>query len=455
MEEIRQSRLRDYGTPVAEYTGEGTIHWATSPPQRVVFDAGQLHDGQSLVVCSSPLPMTDALLRYFGGGDEEQIVRFEGVTAEARSVNTVGHVDTINYLPNTKEPGAYTTLRVRQLDVTFSTEPVAQHRFGLVNFHVSGTHAVTVVRPDGTHYVRGVPAELRIGDRRVNAMIVPIADADSLHRQVITSKDFRVLSEVIVPVDVDCDGTEFTQAMADLCLVLSVARGTRVQWVYREDWSDATLVRRSHRSYLTKQYCPLAPIPEYVEYAEATQRFITQALDALPTRNSFLLERGTIAVYLDAKAENDYMQIRGAKIAVAIERLKDVFLKVPESGVREFVMPESQFQQLVPQLSTAIKSVLPPELSSDVVQQVAGESRLLMLNRTGFRRVLKALCRYVGFTPDKGELELFLMSRDYLVHTGEFYCDAAKPEDRERVPPLPDPTWRCVLSMRASTRTMS
>jgi hypothetical protein len=32
------------------------------------------------------------------------------------------------------------------------------------------------------------------------------------------------------------------------------------------------------------------------------------------------------------------------------------------------------------------------------------------------------------------------MSRDYLVHTGEFYCDCAKPKDRAEVTPLPDPT---------------
>ena len=274
----------------------------------------------------------------------------------------------------------------------------------------------------------------------MNSIIAPVADADNLHRHLITSKDFRVLSEVIVPVDIEHDGSEFIQALADLCLVLSVARGTRVQWVYREDWSESTLVGRSHRSYLTKQYCPLATIPSRVEYAEATQRFIAGALDALPTRTAFQLERGTIAVYLDAKAENDFLQIRGAKISVAIERLKDVFLKVSESGVQEFVIDEAEFAKLVPKISAAVKSLLPTGLSPDAVQQLAGDSKLLMLNRTGFRKVLKALCRYVGFTPDRGELELFLMSRDYLVHTGEFYCDAAKLVDRERVPPLPNPT---------------
>jgi hypothetical protein len=103
-------------------------------------------------------------------------------------------------------------------------------------------------------------------------------------------------------------------------------------------------------------------------------------------------------------------------------------------------MKESEFEELVPKIAGAVKSVLPAALSSDVVLQLAGHSKLLGLNRTGFRAVVKALCRYLRFTPDRGELELFVKSRDYLVHTGEFYCDAAKPNDRAKVTPLPDAT---------------
>ena len=40
------------------------------------------------------------------------------------------------------------------------------------------------------------------------------------------------------------------------------------------------------------------------------------------------LMRGPSAFISMPKAENDFTQIRGAKIAVAIERLKDVFRKV-------------------------------------------------------------------------------------------------------------------------------
>src|SRR5262249_706458 len=147
---------------------------------------------------------------------------------------------------------------------------------------------------------KGLPVELHVADQKIQAVIVPVDDAETLRREMITSKDFRVLSEIIVPAGIDHESEVFTKALSDLCLVLSVARGTRVQWVYREDWADATLVKRSHRTYLTKQYCPLAPIQPDYEHAKDTERFISDALSALRSRAAFELGRGTIAVYLDA-----------------------------------------------------------------------------------------------------------------------------------------------------------
>ena len=73
------TRLNDYGIPIATYTGDGTLQWATSPAQQVVFDAGQLHDGEALVICSAPLSVTEALLWSFGGGVEEPVIGFEGL----------------------------------------------------------------------------------------------------------------------------------------------------------------------------------------------------------------------------------------------------------------------------------------------------------------------------------------------------------------------------------------
>jgi hypothetical protein len=52
--------------------------------------------------------------------------------------------------------------------------------------------------------------------------------------------------------------------------------------------------------------------------------------------------------------------------------------------------------------------------------------------------VLKALLNYAGVTANPREVKLFVASRNALVHEGKFYVEAAKPEQRRRLPPLAD-----------------
>jgi hypothetical protein len=67
------------------------------------------------------------------------------------------------------------------------------------------------------------------------------------------------------------------------------------------------------------------------------------------------------------------------------------------------------------------------------------ELQIRGLNRTAFRGIIKGLCRHASLTVPSREIELFIMCRDYLVHTGQFYCQGATDEDRANVPPALTP----------------
>jgi hypothetical protein len=68
------------------------------------------------------------------------------------------------------------------------------------------------------------------------------------------------------------------------------------------------------------------------------------------------LSRGLLDAYLDAKAEADYLQTRGVKLAIALEMLKEVFLQA--SGYPDLLRPWSQFRAMVPAMKKALKAVL-------------------------------------------------------------------------------------------------
>ncbi len=433
------SRLHEYGVPLASYTGEGQLVYPTLPPKKIRFEAGQFPDGETVIICTYRDIDPASLLLKVG----ENPIGFGGTTQEGWQIEARCGVQRINYLPDMVEEGAYDAFRVKELVVHISSDPAAsakESRFGLVNFNLIGTQLVTLLRQGQCWHCPAMPVQLPCGKETVQTLIISRAGADAAYRRVITMKSFGVLSELLIPRSAEVDEKTLEAAVSDLCLVLSVARGTKVQWIYREDWVDSTIVRISHQSRLTKRYCPLAPIGSHVDYREATIRFTSRALEVLPLRrDTFELHGGVVDAYLDAKAEHDFLETRGAKIAVAIEKLKDVFLKVPDAGVSEFIVNPVRFDEIIPKLHEAVLQVL-RDAGLDVKKDspIASEGRLIGLNRVAFRRVLKALCRYLDFEPDKKEIELFIASRNALVHQGRFYCDAATPDDRRKLPPLPD-----------------
>ena len=70
-----------------------------------------------------------------------------------------------------------------------------------------------------------------------------------------------------------------------------------------------------------------------------------------------MLNQGTIDTYLDAKAESDYLQIRGIKLAVTMEVLKDVFLNLSDTSVAEYVTKPTRFKKIISDLKDAIQPI--------------------------------------------------------------------------------------------------
>ncbi|AMY08560.1 hypothetical protein LuPra_01763 [Luteitalea pratensis] len=72
----------------------------------------------------------------------------------------------------------------------------------------------------------------------------------------MTDRSCAVLAELIVPATPGLGSEDLIIAVQNLCTVLSVMRGTKVQWVYRQDWAGG-IVRTSHFAGITKAYSPL------------------------------------------------------------------------------------------------------------------------------------------------------------------------------------------------------
>jgi hypothetical protein len=218
--------------------------------------------------------------------------------------------------------------------------------------------------------------------------------------------------------------------------LLSLARGTKVQWVARTDYSeDGAAIHHHHASRVTKAYCPLAVIDP--RHPTDTESFLRAALPHyLKQKDKWSLTKGVLDAYLDAKAEADYLQVRGTKLAVAMEMLKEAFLAA--AGRAQFARPESDFKDLVPELKRSIGQVLQKH-KWEKPQRAVVYGNLAALNRVPFRDHISDLCLQVGLALPEADVKLFGRCRDSLVHTGRFYSEVANEAERQRIAPPSTP----------------
>ncbi len=430
--------LDEYGQALISYSGNGTVNWEDGSSSALAFNAAQFPDGRLVVLGhdggANPFP-------WFEGGGKNEPVAFSGVTAEGWVLQSKGNVRSTNYLPKMTVEGSYAALRLNQLECSrVATSRVTDHRFGLVNFDFEGTTPVRVERPSGRHHTRGLPVTLSVGGRTVTGAIVAVEDANHLRRRMITHKSAELLAELVVPKTDGIEGPDLVSAVNDLGVVLSVMRGTKVVWVYRHDYNGNEIVRTTHESSVVKAYSPWAPIRGNYEQQAASLAFLQKGIVALSTSPVLQADRSVVDAYLDAKVEHDFLEIRAGKLALAIEKLKHTFLRSGVADVGEHVVPEAIFRPLIPKIVSAIRPILEEAgIPADEAALIASPGKVRGLNRMAFRGMLKALCRHASLTVPSQELKLFIMCRDYLVHTGEFYCQGGTAEDRADVPPLATP----------------
>ena len=232
--------------------------------------------------------------------------------------------------------------------------------FGITNFEFSGTEGDTI--SDGKMvYGRNFSVlPINIVTGAINLYIKKLRDYDKIMMRIRTLKGIDVTCEIEAIISKDNDIDRLGEIIDNLCYILSVARGTKIQWIYYNLYNnEGKLISRIHFSRITMPYCPLPMIDPDIQGRNETKYFVENAYPIyLKKRESYNLDRGIIDTYLGGKAEGDFLQARGVKIAVAIEMLKDVFLTTSDASVNEFIVEEERYFTFLPQLCKGIREAL-------------------------------------------------------------------------------------------------
>jgi hypothetical protein len=301
-----------------------------------------------------------------------------------------------SYLPeNENGPSAgggwNRAFRANTLQVLMDDEAAAARsaRFGLTNCEFIGTQPEEVGA--GSHLI--LPLALRSLTATTDVLLRPVDQYRRVMNRVRTLDGIDVTAEAAAGVAGEGDVNRLTEVVDDLCYLLSLARGTKVQWVYYDLCRDGGgRLSRTHHARVTKAYCPLPLIDPRADAREHTKNFLEVTYREFAARSTrYKLKRGAIDAYLDAKSESDYLEMRAVKLAVVMELVKAV-LRTAEG------LKEKHFGALVAEL-----------------------------------------CGTLGVKAEEREINLFVACRNSLVHQGDFYLRTATLKQRAKVPPFLTP----------------
>lgn len=400
----------EYGALFASYEGSGSLKLKGGREVPCTFRAFQLRDGQVILVGKVDPSVPEA---YFGIIRAEAMV---GTTTSGQHLSAAGLFAT-NYLPEASQdqPAIPFAYRAQELSIEIQSDgKTSRSQFAVVNLILENDEQ-NIKHPAGG-----------AGLRRV-------AGYPDVVQRLRTLKGIDVTAEL----EVEADEPQSRKLVADdLCALLSLARGTKVQWISRDDYTaSGDLAYRYHFSRVTKAYCPLPVIdPREIE---DTPLFLAATIPIYIERcDRWRLSRGLLDAYLDAKAENDYLQARGIKLVVALEMLKEAFLQASE--YRDLLRPKCAFHAMVSDLKKALKPVM-LQHGLDNSERAIVYRNLQGLNRKPFEEVVSALCTELKMNVSDQDRKVFVRCRNSLVHTGRFYCARANEDDHATVPPHPGP----------------
>lgn len=333
---LQPNILSSYGECITQYEGKGELIDGNNNNYSCDFVIGQLSDGQIVLLCSLPANF-NFLMTYN---------LFSGISTKGKKMT--GKISNrINFLPeiNPSSPGVMDAFRMHEVEIALENDDkITELHYGIVNFIFATTDFTT----------KNLPICL---NKRINLHIQPLSDYTETAGIITTLKTIAPTCEAIVEITNKYDLDSLNQAITDFCYIISVGRGTKINWIYCDQYDcHKKLKKRIWYSHVTKPYTPLPTIDYRQCGAQETRIFIEGAyIPFLQHKDDLALCKGTIDSYLDAKSENDYLEMRGVKLSVCLEILKNHFKRAFNTGKK------NTFLELIEKICAKLKMNCPLE----------------------------------------------------------------------------------------------
>lgn len=296
------------------------------------------------------------------------------------------------------------TLRAQHAEAVVREPVVVAYRFTLVNLCLDTPPAQAWER-EGAHL-----------------NVVPVAAYD----EVVSTLYTRDRQAITATLTVDGgDRTHAVQLADHFCELASYANGCRVQWLHLEGLNaEGAAVSAWLSARITGPFIRLPLIADaafwpFVREQWATYQAFRQAEPAHARR--------LLGMLMNATSSDDFLELRGLKLASAVDALTTIVLPSPRPN--PFVS-NGRRDAFLSTIRQAIRDHAPTALRPDTTQTPDHQARWTQqmtdkapeLVRPAFRELIQELCDVLAIAVPPEDTAQFIRARNELVHEARYVC---------------------------------
>lgn len=284
-----------------------------------------------------------------------------------------------------------------------------EFRFALTNFSFLGTERYTLDQG-----YTGLQLPFSISPFRI--VVRPIKDYKSRIHEIRATRRPNVTCQIIVK-DVSAEQEQdILNLVNDLCLLLTLSRGCRVDWPYYDVFlSDGEKAKSYHRNAIIKPFSSLSLIPEMPP--EDIKRFVESSYRVLSKKKEAWKFRKAVDAYTDGKIETDFLDARGLKMVITMELLKSRYLEHISKPAKVNILDTNVFNESRTQLVDGCEKLLQgifPDIAKNEIEMMANHAQ--GFNYYPFGRSLAEICESLGLQFNSLKRRRFVEIRNELVH---------------------------------------
>jgi hypothetical protein len=302
------------GKIIRDYEARGSLIFYDGKSCNCSIRAVQLANGKIMANCISSENI-NLLLDCLGKKDKIKLIK--GVSKENDELLLEKDIwcTNIDTLWNSNELSVLLSGGSLKNEKTRSEFPTSV-RFGITNFEYLGNKWREYGNGGGYRDILSV----NLGTKNVE--LHQVRDYTNIMELINTQRTIDVTSEATVNISLINDLETVMPLINGLCKLLSLARGTKINWIYYDCYnSGGEKILSSHNNNAAWRYSAL-PLIDPRNFID-TAAFIEQTYPFyILMKDQYNLEK-SIEVYLDAKREGVYLETRALVAAVLLDFLSD------------------------------------------------------------------------------------------------------------------------------------